>query len=148
MSPNNAPSADVILRSTDSVDFRMHKDILAMASPFFKDMFKLPQSPSTSSRVPIMMPEESETISHLVAAMYPITSTPDNVDSTMALLAALQKYGMGSEVAIDGHFAVIRQQLSKQLLPRFVEEDPCRTYALAVRYRLKEEAALAAQAHL
>lgn len=37
------PDADVIIRSSDSVDFRVRKTILAEVSAFFKQMFSLPQ---------------------------------------------------------------------------------------------------------
>lgn len=40
----NDPEADVILRSSDSVDFRVRKAILSEVSTFFKDMFTLPHA--------------------------------------------------------------------------------------------------------
>ena len=45
-SPFDRPDADVILRSCDHVDFRFHKSLLSLASPFFCNMFALPQPPS------------------------------------------------------------------------------------------------------
>lgn len=39
------PLADVVLRSSDSVDFRVRKSILSEVSGFFRDMFSLPQPP-------------------------------------------------------------------------------------------------------
>lgn len=39
------PLADVILRSCDSVDFRVRKSILSEVSGFSRDMFSLPQLP-------------------------------------------------------------------------------------------------------
>ncbi|KAJ7759156.1 hypothetical protein B0H16DRAFT_630752 [Mycena metata] len=41
--PFNDPSADIIIRSSENVDFRIHKILLALASPFFKEMFEVPQ---------------------------------------------------------------------------------------------------------
>jgi len=42
--PFDDPKADVILRSSDNVDFRCYKLLLAFASPsFFEGMFNLPQ---------------------------------------------------------------------------------------------------------
>lgn len=43
------PLADVILRSCDSVDFRVRKSILSEVSGFFKDMFSLLQPEYISS---------------------------------------------------------------------------------------------------
>ncbi|OSD05502.1 hypothetical protein PYCCODRAFT_1465386 [Trametes coccinea BRFM310] len=41
--PFDQPSADIVLRSSDGVDFHVHSQILAQASPFFATMFSLPQ---------------------------------------------------------------------------------------------------------
>ena len=35
------PTADVILRTSDHVDFRVHRAVLPLASPAFRDMFVL-----------------------------------------------------------------------------------------------------------
>ncbi|KAJ7043755.1 hypothetical protein C8F04DRAFT_729023 [Mycena alexandri] len=45
-SPFDDPSADIIVRSAERVDFRMHKLLLSLASPFFKEMFEVPQPPT------------------------------------------------------------------------------------------------------
>ncbi|KAJ6581664.1 hypothetical protein B0H19DRAFT_1116226 [Mycena capillaripes] len=42
-SPFDDPSGDIIIRSSENVDFRMHKVLLSLVSPFFKDMFEVPQ---------------------------------------------------------------------------------------------------------
>lgn len=41
----NDPKVEVILRSSDNVDFRTFKVLLSLASPAFEDMSNLPQSP-------------------------------------------------------------------------------------------------------
>ncbi|KAI0732150.1 hypothetical protein C8Q72DRAFT_753347, partial [Fomitopsis betulina] len=48
--PFNRSSADVILRSSDLVDFRVRKGILAEASSVFDDMFGIPQPENTPSQ--------------------------------------------------------------------------------------------------
>ena len=40
--PFDDAEADVILRSSDGVDFRVHKLLLSLVSTFFRDMFSLP----------------------------------------------------------------------------------------------------------
>lgn len=40
--PFFAPDADVLLRSSDSVDFRSHQLLLKLSSPVFDTMFTLP----------------------------------------------------------------------------------------------------------
>ncbi|KAJ6581665.1 hypothetical protein B0H19DRAFT_1116227 [Mycena capillaripes] len=42
-SPFDDPSGDIIIRSSENVDFRMHKVLLSLASSFFKEMFEIPQ---------------------------------------------------------------------------------------------------------
>ncbi|KAJ7504250.1 hypothetical protein B0H11DRAFT_1981373 [Mycena galericulata] len=45
-SPFDDQNADLILRASDNVDFYVHKILLSLVSPFFQDMFSLPQSPN------------------------------------------------------------------------------------------------------
>ncbi|EIN03866.1 hypothetical protein PUNSTDRAFT_36816, partial [Punctularia strigosozonata HHB-11173 SS5] len=67
---NDAPPADVILQSCDSVQFFVCKVILSFASPFFRDMFTLPQSSGSSDVQPdipvIPMVESSATLDDLL----------------------------------------------------------------------------------
>ncbi|EIW58580.1 uncharacterized protein TRAVEDRAFT_20544 [Trametes versicolor FP-101664 SS1] len=54
--PFNQPSAYIILRSSDAVDFRVHSLILTQASPFFAGMFELPQPPDDSNPSTLLRP--------------------------------------------------------------------------------------------
>jgi BTB/POZ domain len=71
----DVPDANIIIRSSDLVDFRVHKSVLAMASPFFKDLLSLPQ-PSDSESFDglhvIRLPEDSELLGSLVSMLYPM----------------------------------------------------------------------------
>ncbi|KAK7012966.1 hypothetical protein R3P38DRAFT_2547565, partial [Favolaschia claudopus] len=46
--------ADTILRSSDGIDFHVWRVILSSASPFFKDMFSLPQDTSSEAGTPVI----------------------------------------------------------------------------------------------
>src|SRR5271168_4821755 len=83
--PFDHPSADVILRSSDKepVDFRVHKLLLSLASPFFSEIFSLPQ-PSTPSvysdecRDPgglpvVQMTDDRETLHLLLSLCFPVS---------------------------------------------------------------------------
>ena len=47
---SDMPYADVILQSSDLVNFRVHRSVLVSSSPFLRDMFSLPQ-PAKDVRV-------------------------------------------------------------------------------------------------
>ncbi|EEB95165.1 hypothetical protein MPER_05910, partial [Moniliophthora perniciosa FA553] len=59
----NDPKADVILRTSDGVDFMMYKTLLSLSSSFFDGMFSLPQPESVNTNqngLPIVpIPESS-----------------------------------------------------------------------------------------
>ncbi|KAK7057906.1 BTB domain-containing protein [Favolaschia claudopus] len=56
--PFDAADADVILHTSDDVDFRLHRLVLSLASSFFKDMFGLPQ-PNSEPEIPVIPVSES-----------------------------------------------------------------------------------------
>jgi hypothetical protein len=128
----NMQGADIILQSSDLVSFRVHKSILAMSSPFFNDMFSLPQprdGPVIDGLSIVHVPEDAELLHSLLTMLYPIPSViPDSDEETLALLAALQKYGMaialssvrseiGRQLPTDNPFHVYAIASSKELIP-------------------------------
>ena len=58
----DAPDADAILRSSDGKEFRVHRLILGLTSPIFKDMFGLPQPTDFPSQIPSIDVSESSDI--------------------------------------------------------------------------------------
>ncbi|KAH9037152.1 hypothetical protein EDB84DRAFT_1481540 [Lactarius hengduanensis] len=92
------PNADIILRSSDLINFRTNKAILSMSSPFFNDMLSLPQ-PSNDEVVDglpvVCLSEDAETLNSLLMTLYPIPFVvPNNYHKVLAVLAASQKYDM------------------------------------------------------
>ena len=90
--PFSVPRADanLIIKSSDLVDFRVHKPVLAMTSPFFKDLLSLPQ-PSDSETVDglpvVRLPESSELLNSLVTMLYPVqTVMPNSYEKVLYLL--------------------------------------------------------------
>jgi BTB/POZ domain len=82
---------NLIIRSSDLVDFRVHKSVLAIASPFFKDLLSLPQ-PSDSESVDglpvVQLPENSELLNSLISVLYPILAViPNSYEKVLCLLA-------------------------------------------------------------
>jgi hypothetical protein len=85
------PDANIIIRSSDLVDFRVHKSVLVMTSPFFKDLLSLPQ-PSDSETfdgLPVIRSsEDSELLDSLVSILYPVpTVIPSSYEKVLYLLA-------------------------------------------------------------
>ncbi|TBU22306.1 hypothetical protein BD309DRAFT_623331 [Dichomitus squalens] len=144
--------ADLTLRSGSShgeyhgrqktVDFHIHRCVLSAGSPFFEAMLSLPQPPNTGNEALPVVPftESAAVLEILLAYIYP---TPDPIVNTLDELApaldAARKYDLA--VAIDG----LRRRLVD---PVFLKMYPLRVYAIASRFELDEEAAVAAKATL
>jgi len=136
----DAPDADVILRSSDGKDFRVHKVILNLASPVFQGMFDLPQPTNPSPQIPtIDIPEPSDILQPFVQYLYP-RSPPEIVDLSVwaALYAIADKYNV----------EVVMGLLRGMLISRFLETSPLRVYALASHLGFEEEAKIASRGTL
>ena len=145
-SPFGNPDADVILRTSDVVAFRVFKIVLALASPFFKDMFSLPQHMALEDRggIPIVsIPEDSGTIDLLLRFCYPVTSprlAEKEVSVIGNVLAAALKYDVRVAIESAGEALSTRAQASRK--------DALAAYAVACHFRLEEQTRIAARACL
>ncbi|TFK48561.1 hypothetical protein OE88DRAFT_1664459 [Heliocybe sulcata] len=145
--PFNHESADVILRSTDNVDFRVHKGILAIASPFFSDMFALgkgagePAKPVSSEdsdglEVIPMMAEDSEVLDKLLRFSYPVSPPAlHTLDELKPVLTAALKYQF--ELAVE----CLRSTLVSST---FLSKEPLRVFAIARQHGLDKETSVVA----
>ena len=139
--------ADVIVRSFDHVDFRVHKSILASSSPVFKDMFSLPQpsddealNEAVNGLPVVQLTEDAEIVQALITTLYPIPSElPTSYDRILALLAAAQKYDMGAVQS-----SIRAEASSRKLFPL----DVFYTYAMSSSRRLIPEMNMAARLSL
>ncbi|KAI9441829.1 hypothetical protein H4582DRAFT_1935313 [Lactarius indigo] len=136
----NMQGADIVLRSSDLVSFRVHKSILAISSPFFTDLFSLPQPPGSEviEGLPVaQVSEDAELLHSLITELYPIPSAiPDSYEKTLALLAASQKYNMTTVIS------TVRSEIGRQL-PTM--EAAFRAYAIACNKQLIPEIEIAAR---
>lgn len=137
----NASDADVALVSSEECDpteFHVHRCILMAASPFFYDMFSLPQNPAETKRVPrIPVSESRQTLNDLLRLVYPIQDPPfEFLDDLTPVLAAALKYDLLRAIE------TLRNLLVSH---RFVRAEPLRVYAIATRFDLEEEARIASQ---
>ena len=127
-SPFNRTSADIILRSSDHVDFYVHRSILSEASPVFEDMFNIPQPPhgegEAHAGLVVDVAEDSKTLRHLLLLCYPVNkpdfaSQPDDI---LPVLQAALKYIMEWPIT-----------LLKRDLHALMPVRPLRVWAIASR---------------
>ncbi|KAH9965378.1 hypothetical protein BC827DRAFT_1184231 [Russula dissimulans] len=141
--PFNARDADLIIRSSDQVDFHVHQSILGMASVVFEDMFTVPgPSPREQgqNKSVINLTEDSKTLHRLLAMIYPLPpSMPETLEDALSLLAACHKYQMDSTITC------IRSLLKDFEPPLFTAQNSFHAYGVARRYHLKDEALVAAR---
>ncbi|KAH9893461.1 hypothetical protein C8Q73DRAFT_697019 [Cubamyces lactineus] len=136
--PFNREDADFIIRSSDKVDFYVHRIILALASPVFASMLTLPQPSGTDAHQPaVEVVEDSETLDAFLRVCYPL---PDpeltSLDVIRKVLGAATKY---EAVAVS---ASMRRML---LHPKLLENNPLRIFAIACCFGLESEAQAAAE---
>ena len=135
---------DVILHAgpepNSKHDFRVHKLILSLASPVFKDMFAFPQPPDQTlneqqlSIVDIL--ESPKVIDTILRLVYPGVEPPKIVDipTLSASLSAADKYNITSIYPVF-----------KDTLKTFLPHHSFGVYVVACRFGFVEEAKKAAK---
>ncbi|EGN96989.1 hypothetical protein SERLA73DRAFT_140858 [Serpula lacrymans var. lacrymans S7.3] len=149
-SPFDHPKADIILRSSDNVDFRVFKLFLSLASPFFEAMFELPQpSPESSGDevkdglAVISVTEDSSTLNTFLRFCYPSTLAEDpnleELTDVVKVLDAARKYSL----------ELIEKKVGHALgSPAVLEKEPFRAFAIACHSKLENETRIAAKSTL
>lgn len=143
-SPFDDPNADVVLRTSDNVDFHVFKMLLSMLSPVFRDIFALPQTDDQKTNMDwkdgkpvVRMTEDSHTIERLLKWCDPgCRPVLESLDDIQVVLEAATKYDMEP---VENHIAVVLKTTS------FIEEEPVRVFAVACRYKMEDLARLAAK---
>ena len=135
-----ADDADVIIRAAGTLDFRAHKSILSLVSPFFKDMFTLPQPPSdTPETLPHVDVQESpKTWENLLRTIYPTVPNPtiETLDDLQSLLFAARVYEMESVIEVH------KKAFEKRA---FIEGDPLHLFSIACACGLEDQATYVAR---
>jgi len=137
-----ASDADIILRTPEPKLFRVHKNILSIASPVLRDMLAVPKPPSKSTtegkcELPVFdVCDSAEDLEVLLRMIYPVASPAiTDLDTLSNTFVILDRYG-----------AKGLQERLKPLLTSstLLATDPMRVYAIACRWGFKTEAAIAA----
>jgi len=138
--PFTFADADVILRSSDGVNFKVHRLVLSLASPFFRDLFTLPQTSSNTTVadcLPVIpMSEAASLLSDLLQFIYPF---PDLIMDSFSSVTAILKGGDKYQLQRASSAA------QKQML-KYADSDPIRVYALGCYYKVAELAQAGARA--
>lgn len=130
---------DVILRAPGGTVFSVHKLILSIASPVFRDMFSVPQPPPTdeSSELPIVdVNDPPEALEAFLRIIYPIRNPLiDDVETLVSVLRLADKYDAKDALNVHhGHFPSMYTNFS-----------PVETYAILCACGREKEAEAAAR---
>ena len=134
-------SADIILRSSDLIDFYVFKGFLSYVSSVFRVMFDLPSTTTNEmmNGLPVIaVAETSETIRLLLDLIYPHMDKPqiDNVAQFRKVCKATRKYCM----------VIIENRLRKQIVTSdLTVSEPLRVYAVALELDWEDVALIAAR---
>ena len=145
--PFDHAKADIILRSSDNIDFRVFKLFLSLASPFFETLFDIPQPTEENGDqeikdglVVVPVAEDSKTLDALLRFCYPCTLADDPklevLKDAIDVLEAARKYSL-DVIETKARQAIVN--------PKILEVDPLRCFVIAHRGRLREETQLAAR---
>ncbi|KAI0255772.1 hypothetical protein BJV78DRAFT_1107957, partial [Lactifluus subvellereus] len=139
--PFDDTRADVILRSSDGVNFRVFKIILSLASPIFADMFSIPQPPSNEFHTEpsvVVLSEDSKTLDFVLRHLYPVEHpTEIELRDACTLIEFARKYQV----------KVLEPVVARSLM-NAIESDPTGVYAIAVTYGEADIAIMAARSSL
>ncbi|PIL24757.1 hypothetical protein GSI_12643 [Ganoderma sinense ZZ0214-1] len=133
--PFDKPNADIILRTSDRVDFHVHSQILIVASPFFEGMLNVPQPPPDqqqlkSGRPIIELSETSKALDPLLRICYPINKPKNrSLEEVELSLAAAMKFDMELPTT------VLMEDLES-----FASSRPLEVWGIACRLRLESVA--------
>ncbi|KAH9927004.1 uncharacterized protein B0H18DRAFT_306440 [Fomitopsis serialis] len=140
--PFGLPSADLTLRARDGVEFKVHSDLLRVASPYFLlTLTSGSQSINGCERsadgrvVGLTLPEHSRTIAAILQYIYPVArpdALPDPQTASL-LLQAAKKYELVAAI-----------EPLQTLFLAFAETRPLMVYAIACAHHWVREARHAA----
>ncbi|KAJ6493254.1 hypothetical protein C8R45DRAFT_989231 [Mycena sanguinolenta] len=138
--PFDDGDADVILRSSDGVDFHVYRLVLSLASSVFKDMFAFPQPNSQSTIPEVQVSESAFTLDMALRFWYPGAepAAVRTIDDFRQILEVLvMKYNVQSVIP-----------LAKKHLREYLQRHPVGVFSIASRHEWKDIALEAAKCSL
>ncbi|KAI0798450.1 hypothetical protein BC629DRAFT_1499954 [Irpex lacteus] len=133
--PFDDEDADLVIRSSDKVEFRVFKLFLRKGSSVFEGMFTLPPYDTESAVPAVDVSENGQVMAQLLRLCYPLLNPlVTSLDEARILLTACQKYEM--EIPAVRLVGIISRT--------FLATHPFQVYVLACGARATEEARVAA----
>lgn len=124
------PDGDLVLRSIDNIDFRIHSAILRVASGFFSDMSQLPQSSDSTPKAEFLRMEETSDILDIVLRLlYPTRDAPS--------LIRIRERGEAFLQAVN-RLQISAHPVDATINAYFKSVEPLRAWALAIRFGYTE----------
>ena len=125
----SATKADLVLRSSDSIDFFVMKSILSLASPILNDALLPNQGEGDLDKkngLPMVrLEEDSATLYNLLQLIYPYGMEPNNIEVCVKVGQAAEKYTMNGVI-----------QRLRKIIPtcEALTKEPLRAFAIAVHF--------------
>ncbi|KAF8635031.1 hypothetical protein AX15_000569 [Amanita polypyramis BW_CC] len=137
---DSSAKADVILRTSDAIDFHVIKLLLSSVSAVFDSIFAKSEDSETRNNLPVIaIPEDSKLLRRLLLLVYAhIDESPGFDDINLCSLSM-----MTQEYAVGG---MIKSKLNKMItIPQLGTIDPFRVYVTAIHLKWHDLAATAAE---
>ena len=135
-----SPRGDLILRSTDGMDFYIMKAFLIFDSPVFQNTLltgKRSCTRQTQDGLDLLrLDEDSSVIRHILFCYPGVPPKLENLDNIVAILRVAEKYEME---------ALGKKSREILVASPFMKEDPLRVFSLAFRYGWEAVGTIAAQ---
>ncbi|KAK0480637.1 hypothetical protein IW261DRAFT_1563320 [Armillaria novae-zelandiae] len=138
---DSVEDADVILRSSDNVEFFVFKAFLCYASSFFNNLFSDGNPDEMKDGLPVApVAERAKIFRILLLFCYPgEPPPPESLLEVTELYDAVSKYGMDD----------VRKRMQKSLLrSSLILQEPVRLFAISVRHGWREVCEAAAKSTL
>ncbi|KAJ7580270.1 hypothetical protein C8J56DRAFT_278930 [Mycena floridula] len=129
-------NADLILRTTDDIDFHIQRIFLTLQSPVFATMFTLPQ-PTNESAPTIPFPRSAHDLSLLMGYCDPRNVPSTELEDMQCVLE------MADQFEMEHIIARVAKKLENS--PELIEKEPFKVFAIATQHRLEKIAQLAAK---
>jgi hypothetical protein len=130
--------ADLVIQSHDLIEFRVHRYLLQLVSPVFKDMLSMPQplasrTRSASSRnESVKLPESSCTLRLLLSYCDPRIPNPDVDGLTLDQVSEVLDSGIKYQMECIKNDIIPKLQISVV----HIRENPLHVYAIGVKIHL------------